>query len=108
MTAVDKKAYVVICTSGSPDYLKDSTGNRRYWPAHAPSTAPAEPISSEDRALVDVLITMSGEWCDGLHDEEAPQQYLCSRCFPNGREDPSAQEDDGYEETCRDQDREME
>jgi len=51
-----------------------------------------------------------GQTCDGLHDEDAPLLYLCSRCFPYGagaRGDlADLGEDEGYE-AHRDEDREM-
>ena len=49
--------------------------------------------------------------CDGLHDESAPSQYLCSRCFPDVasiRGDLTDAQDDEYDEACRDEDGEME
>jgi hypothetical protein len=44
--------------------------------------------------------------CDGIHDEQAPAQYLCSRCFPSGDKDLPSEEDDGYEDARRDQETE--
>lgn len=31
-----KRHFVIIGTSGSHDYLKDSTGNQRFWPVKVP------------------------------------------------------------------------
>jgi len=106
MTADAKRPLVVIGTSGSHDYLKDGTGDRRYWLVGDPAPGPAAPISPEDRARLDALIALGQEaGCDGIHDADAPPQYLCSRCFPEGREDLSLQEDD---ESRQDHDQEME
>lgn len=75
MTTEAKRPLVVIGTSGSTDYLMDSTGGRRFWPVT---------VASDD-----------GEGCDGLHDEEAPAAYLCTRCFPDlGRGDLGRGHDD--------------
>jgi hypothetical protein len=85
---IDKKhdALVVIATSGSPDYLIDTTGSRRFWPV----TVPAD-----------------GEGCDGIHDEGAPATHLCTRCFPDlCREDLALDRDD--EDDYRDEPHEME
>lgn len=84
--ALGDKPLVVIGTSGSSDYLRD-TGNKRYWPI----VVPAE----------------GGEICDGLHDETAPIQYLCSRCFPQMRGDLAETQDDEYEERARNHEEEM-
>ncbi len=109
MTAGAKRPFVVIGTSGSHDYLKDGTGDRRYWRVGDLEAGPTAPISPEDRVRLDALIALGGDaMCDGIHDAEAPPQYLCTRCFPEGREDPSEQEDDGYEESRQDHDQEME
>ncbi len=79
-----KRALVIIGTSGSTDYLKD-TDNRRYWPVVPNAVeADAPPLSAEDQAILKRLIE---ENCDGLHDEGAPSHYLCSRCFPDLRGD---------------------
>jgi hypothetical protein len=80
MTPEDKKALVVIGTSGSTDYLRDATGNQRFWLVKPPPEA-----------------TAAAETCDGIHDEGAPAQYLCSRCFPD-RNDLGQAEDDEYDE----------
>ena len=58
----------------SLDYLNDKTVERRHWLV--------EPV------------------CDGLHDEGAPEQYLCSRCFPDGA--PCTPDDESPEETTQD------
>ena len=55
----------------------------------------------------------AAQFCDGLHDEGAPERYLCSRCFPDvdlrGDLAPSqdAEDDDEYEQR-RDADLKME
>lgn len=46
--------------------------------------------------------------CDGLHDENAPAQYLCSRCFPDLQPDLTDPQDDECDEARRDDDEEME
>lgn len=74
--------FVVVGTSGSTDYLRDGrdgTGDKRFWSVAVP---PDEP-SPDD-----------GQACDGLHDETAPAHYLCTRCFPDPREDLGHLEDD--------------
>ena len=50
-----KRPLVIIGTSGSTDYLKDTTGNRRYWPVASPP-ADMPPLSAEDRAVVQRLV----------------------------------------------------
>jgi hypothetical protein len=86
MTMGAKKFSVVIGTSGAPDYLNDTTGNRRFWPLSVLRDPPSP-----------------GESCDGLHDESAPSQYLCSRCFPQQlRGDLTEPQDDEYDEVRRD------
>jgi predicted P-loop ATPase len=56
-----KKPFMVIMTSGSHDYLKNTSDNRRFWPVQEPSLAPKTPLSSTDRvrfnALIRTLIT---------------------------------------------------
>jgi hypothetical protein len=83
----DKKrdSLVVIVTSGSPDYLHDTTGSRRFWPVTVPN---------------------DGEACDGVHAEGAPATYLCTRCFPDSCRDDLVQHDD--EDDYRDEPHEME
>lgn len=93
MTIEAKRPLVVIGTSGSTDYLHDKTRDRRFWPVSA--TSAAQPSDDSDV-------------CDGLHDEGAPPQYLCSRCFPDPQGDLAVLQDDEYDESCRDEDREME
>src|SRR5271154_3452198 len=50
MTADAKRPLVVIGTSGSHDYLKDGTGDRRYWLLGDPAPGPAAPLSPPERA----------------------------------------------------------
>jgi len=86
-TTIDPKYLVIIGTSGSTDYLHD-TGNQRFWPVSVPcgESAPDD-----------------GQDCDGLHDEGAPVQYLCSKCFLN-RGDLAESQEDEYDEARRDDD----
>jgi hypothetical protein len=57
---------IIIGTSGSLDYLNDSTANQRFW-----------------RVAPEVSEAVIGQApCDGVHDESAPAQYLCTRCYP--------------------------
>ena len=80
--------HVIIGTSGSTDYLNDSTGDRRFWPVSVSLEVSPPP----DDGLV----------CDGLHDEGAPIQYLCSRCFPSFRGDLLEIQEDESDEVRRD------
>ena len=48
------KPFVIIGTSGSHDYLKDGTGDRRYWPIRVALTA--DPLSPRHQAIVDKLM----------------------------------------------------
>lgn len=55
------------------------------------------------------------EGCDGLHDDGAPVQYLCTKCFPDVVARPLSvsgdlSDPDGvdYVEDRQDEDREME
>jgi hypothetical protein len=100
-----KRPFVIIGTSGSTDYLKDTTGDRRYWPV---STGRVEdPPIDRARADADARAFMESTvgkrlvegsaMCDGLHDEGAPAHYLCSRCFPDPRTDLGAH--DGQDES---------
>ncbi len=34
---------------------------------------------------LDEIDTAPFERCDGIHADGAPDQYLCTRCFPYGR-----------------------
>ena len=92
-TMIDPKYTVIIGTSGSTDYLHDTTGNQRFWPVSVPCGEPAPD---------------DGQGCDGLHDENASIQYLCSRCFLNLRGDLTELQNDEYDEARRDEDEEME
>ena len=77
---IEGKKFHVVGTSGSPDYLNDTTDDRRLW-----------------------LLSVPGEGCDGLHDEAAPVQYLCSKCFLDLRGDlAEPQDDDDRDEDRRD------
>ena len=119
--ALKDKRLVVIGTSGSHDYLKDTTGDRRFWPVRVPSAPSEAPLSPEDRAVIDKLVATSGKWivepkpsstgneaaCDGIHDEGAPTQYLCTRCFPDGG-DLATHEDVTQDDVRQDHDEEME
>ena len=116
MSAIEgKRPRVIIGTSGSTDYLKDTTGDRRYWPV-AVASIDTPPATAEDLAVVQRLVQATGgkwlveagEGCDGLHDEGAPLQYLCSRCFPDLRGDLTESQDDEYDEARRDEAEEME
>ena len=60
---IDTKDMVIIGTSGSLDYLNDSTAGQRFW-------------------RVEHLPRVEQDPCDGIHDESAPTSYLCTRCFP--------------------------
>ena len=83
---------VIIGTSGSTDYLDDMTGNQRFWPVSVQGG---------------VVVADDGQICDGLHDEVAPTQYLCSRCFLAPRGDLTESQDDEYA-ARRDEAKEME
>lgn len=87
------KHIVIIGTSGSDDYLNDKTSNQRFWPV---SVQRGESAPDDEQT------------CDGLHDEGAPVQYLCSRCFPDLRGDLTEAQDDEYDEARRDETEEME
>lgn len=89
MTTEGKKL-VIIGTSGSMDFLRGDTG-RRFWPVTVPSGV------SED-----------AQGCDGLHDETAPTQYLCTRCFPALGGDLLEPPDDDDDDDRRDDDVQME
>lgn len=86
-------SYTVIGMSGSTDYLRDSTGKQRFWTV---TVLPNESAPAD------------GQTCDGLHDEGAPAQYLCSRCFPDLQGDLAEIADDHYEDVRRDENDETE
>lgn len=90
---IDPTYTVIIGTSGSTDYLDDTTGNKRLWPVSVQGGV----VAADD-----------GQICDGLHDEVAPTQYLCSRCFLAPRGDLAESQDDEYDDARRDEDEEME
>lgn len=56
MTGKKAVSFRAIVTSGSMDYLRDTTADRRFWPVTLP---PGE-----------VPVLDEGEVSDGLHDEE--------------------------------------
>lgn len=87
MTDTKRGPLVVVGTSGSTDYLSGATGGRRFWPVTSPD---------------------EGEGCDGLHDEGAPVNFLCTRCFSDpGRGDLALGSDD-EEDAYRDEPHETE
>ncbi len=93
MTSEDRKLLAVVGTSGSTDYLRDATGDQRFWPVVPPPGGTAD----------------GAETCDGIHDEGAPPQYLCTRCFPGAaRGDLAEHEDDDCDGVRRDEEQEME
>ncbi len=49
MMAEAKKLLVVIGTSGSHDYLKDTAHDRRYWPVRVELSTATAPLSVEAR-----------------------------------------------------------
>jgi hypothetical protein len=86
---------VIIGTSGSTDYLRDATGDQRFWPVRS-----------------DALPRDPGESCDGIHDEGAPLHHLCTRCFPDLidralKGDLFGPGDDECDEVRQDEDQEM-
>lgn len=66
---------MIVWTSGSYDYLEDSTGNQRFWPVYTPTMAPADDTDTDDDPP-----------CDGNHDTATSLLSLCTRCFPYGRD----------------------
>src|SRR5271167_1498391 len=81
-----KSSMKIFGTSGSPAFLQDSTAGHRFWLASPEEPPPS--LTDEDRQRIQDLVRRradeGGEVCDGLHDVSAPEQYLCSRCFPEG------------------------
>lgn len=67
--------FTIVGTSGSHDYLKDSTSNQRFWSVYTPTTTPAD---------ADDTNTEADPPCDGNHDTGASLLYPCTRCFPYG------------------------
>jgi predicted P-loop ATPase len=67
--------FVFVGTSGSHDYLKDSTGNQRFWSVYTPTTVPADDTNTDDDPP-----------CDGIHDTDTSLLSHCTRCFPYGRD----------------------
>jgi hypothetical protein len=63
MMAETKKTLVLIGTSGSHDYLRDPTGDRRFWPVRESSSTGVDLLSPGDRARLDA--------------------YLCTRDLPD-------------------------
>jgi hypothetical protein len=118
MSAIEcKRSFVIIGTSGSPDYLKDTTGDRRFWPVTVPPPDLATLRVDRDKLWAEAaefwadgveFVPVEVPVCDGLHDEGAPVQYLCSRCFPDLRGDLSESQDDEYDDARRDDAEEME
>jgi predicted P-loop ATPase len=56
-----RKSLVIIGTSGSTDYLKDTTGDRRYWPVTPPDGAAAS-IDEADASIVKEFVEMTSTW----------------------------------------------
>jgi hypothetical protein len=123
------RSFVIIGTSGSHDYLKDPTGDRRYWPVRVSSSTGPEvaelaegtQLSPEERTLLNDLIVSrpwvhdpkpivvdEGGLCDGLHDEGSPEHYLCSRCYPDLWGDLVEAKDDESDEATRHESEEIE
>jgi hypothetical protein len=75
----------IIGTSGSLDYLNDSTAGKRFWQL-------APEVLKEAVEAVDS--------CDGIHDENAPPQYLCTRCYPQPTSTDAIEVDEVEEENA--------
>ena len=90
MMAETKNTLVLIGTSGSDDYLKSTASDRRFWPVTACGSESGD-VDARDvdavRAYVELTprfeIPETYEPCDGIHDEGAPPEHLCTRCFPD-------------------------
>jgi hypothetical protein len=69
------RQFVIIGTSGSRDYLEDSTSNQPFWPVYTPTTTPTDDTNTDDDPP-----------CDGSHDTDTSLLFPCTRCFPYGRD----------------------
>jgi predicted P-loop ATPase len=50
------RSFVLIGTSGSPDYLNDTTGDRRYWTVPVPVVEASSIDNDVHAAIVKALI----------------------------------------------------
>jgi len=109
MTDVKRaRPFVIIGTSGSTDYLKDTTGDRRYWPVSPPRNSIPPADDGFMAAMAGKWLVEADEICDGLHDEGAPAHHLCSRCFPDLQADLGEHDEEDYGAVRRDESPEME
>jgi hypothetical protein len=53
--------FVFIGTSGSLDYLKDSTGRQRFWPLRLRMPVPIGPLAPKDAALLNKLLALTSD-----------------------------------------------